>query len=341
VAGKNREQAPSLKDRLLEDGKLFSFVQSLRLLRLVLDGDGKEVLDKGKIGKRIRVRPDLNLDFPESDISSIEEIPGDPSHYLITATFLGLYGTSSPLPTFYTEDLLQEQSDDMSVTRDFIDILNHPVYSLFFNCWTKYRLFYKVVEEPDKEVIDRLFSLIGLEDETFRGKVEDPYALIRYTGLLTQFPRSAEGLRSILVDHMNEPSITVVQCVPRMTDIPTDQRCIVGESGNVLGDTCYIGFEIADIAGKFRIQAGPLDSVAFHRFLPDGQVYDTMRQMTRFYLDQPLEFDIELLIDSTHVQTARLGSDRWSQLGWNTWVFSEKLEEGNLSVLLTERERIL
>ena len=338
MAGKNREQAPSLKERLVESGELFSFVQSLRLLRLLLKDDGKDGLHKGEIGKRIRVRPDLNLDFPKSDITAIEEMPGDPPYYRITATFLGLYGTSSPLPTFYTEDLLEEQSDGMSVTRDFIDILNHPLYSLFFNCWTKYRLFYTVVEEPNEEVIDRLFSLVGLEDETFRGKVEDPYTLIRYTGLLTQFPRSAEGLRSILVDSLNEPSITVVQCVPRVTDIPADQRCIIGKSGNRLGNNSYLGFEIADMSGKFRIQAGPLDSVAFHRFLPDSQVYHKMKLMTRFYLDQPLEYDMELFIDSTHVQTARLGSDRWSQLGWNTWVFSEKLEEGTLSVQLTERE---
>ena len=337
MAGEDRRQTPAVKKRLLEEGERFSFTQALRLLRYIISRENGGIGGYDEISRRIRVRPYLSLDFPESDITKIEELPGDHPLYRITATFLGLYGASSPLPTFYTEDLLYEQSDDVAITRDFIDIFNFPAFNLFFKCWKKYRLFYTIVEEPDADVVQRLYCLIGLEGAQLRRKVDDAAGMLRYIGLLTQFPRCAEGLRSLLVDSVDEPSISIDQCVPRVTAIPEDQRCAVGKSGHRLGENSYLGFEIADRMGKFRILAGPLDSGSFHRFLPDRPAFRKMIRMTRFYLDQPLACDFELRIDSDDIETARLGSETWSQLGWNTWIFSEKFYSGTLSVTLPER----
>ncbi len=332
MAGKKRGQTPNIKEKLLEEAPRFSFVQAIRLLRFIAQSESGEVLDEQEINRRIRARPELTLEFPETDINAVEEVS---SRYLVTATFLGLYGTSSPLPTFYTEDLFNEQSEDLTITRDFFDIINTPLYRLFFKCWSKYRLYYKIVEQFDPDTLQRLYCLLGLEDDKLKEYFNNPQSLLRYIGLTTLFPRSAEGLRALLSDSLAEPSIRIIQCVHRVAEIPFDQRCILGVSGNRLGENAYLGIEIDDRMGKFRIRAGPVDSDTFHRFLPDRPAYRKIEENIRFYLDQPLLWDFELLINSDKIKTVRPGHKRWSQLGWNTWIFSDKFHEGDLSVTLS------
>jgi len=321
MAGKNRGSSPDVMERLLEESRTFSFVQAMRLLRRWLRSEGKG--DAANPFDRIRVRPDLSLAFPGTDITSIDrDSSEDPSRFLVTVTFLGLYGASSPLPTFYTEDLLRERENDGSISRDFLDIVNSPLYPLFFACWSKYRLFYKLVEEEDPDTLERFFSLLGLESDRVRERLRDPYRLLRYIGLATQMPRSAEGLRALLADSIEEESLRIEQCVERKATIPEDQRLYLGRSGHVLGEKTVLGSEISDRMGTFRVQVGPCDASALHRLLPDGPHYAVMQERIRFYLDQPLEWDLEVSVQPGEIGPTGLGNERWSRLGWNTWIFS-------------------
>ncbi len=319
MAGTNRRSPPDVMEQLLTESRGFSFVQAMRLLRRRLwdDGDGS-----GNPFERIRVRPDLTLAFPGTDITSIEREGGDPERFLVTVSFLGLCGASSPLPTFYTEDLLHERENDGSITRDFLDIINSPVYPLFYACWSKYRLFYKLIEEEDPDTLERFFSLLGVESARIREGLKDPYRLLRYVGLATQMPRSAEGLRALLADSIEEESLRIEQCVERKAVIPEDQRLILGRSGNALGQESVLGREISDRMGAFRVCVGPCDGPALHRLLPDGPLYAVMEERIRFYLDQPLEWDLEVCLRGKEIGHAGLGNESWSRLGWNTWVFS-------------------
>lgn len=339
MASQNRGKNPDIKTKLLKEGSRFSFVQAFRLLRLIIGRETGEVLEDNELSKRIRIRPELSLSFPESDIIKIEEIPGEDksgasSQFLITTTFLGIYGASSPMPTFYTEDLLDELSSDRSITREFLDVLNLPLYHLYFKIWSKYRLFYNISEQLDPQTLERLYCLLGLSTKRLQGQVDGSYNLIQYLGLATQFPRSAEGLRSLLADRLNEPSVRIIQCVSRVAEIPEDQRLILGTAGNSLGINGYLGTEIVDRQGKFVLRIGPVDSDTFHRILPDKPDFRLMNDLIRFYLNQPFIWDIEVLLDSNKIEPARLGEDRWSQLGWNSWIFSEELDSGTVSVKL-------
>ena len=168
MAGENRGPAVDLSERgpmdigadLLDHGWSYSFFQALRLLRRRFSsGDASS----GTPEDYIRVRPDLNLSFPAADIAKIEaDESAEQKQFRITATFFGLYGASSPLPTFYTEDLILEAGQDESVSRDFLDIFHHRLYGLLFQAWMKYRLFFQVAEEKDAQQLERLYCLLGL-----------------------------------------------------------------------------------------------------------------------------------------------------------------------------------
>jgi type VI secretion system protein ImpH len=322
MASEVRRSSLNLKLDLLKRGHEYSFFQVMRLLRLfAIDSERTEEKRIDEEAK-IRIRPELSLAFPASDVAKIEELADDQSIFLVTATMLGLYGSSSPLPTFYTEDLMDEEAEDASVSRDFIDIFNHRLYLLLFRCWTKYREFLQLVEENNPKDLEKLFCLLGLGEKELRENLPESYSLLRYTGLFTQFPRSSLGLETLLQDALGGVPIGVIPCVQRRVKIPPDQRLHLGASGNSLGENSFLGEEIDDRMGKFHLQIGPLQSEQFHSLLPGNPSHQRLAFLTKFYLTDPLEYDLELILAEKEGKTVCLGTPMWSRLGWDTWTFS-------------------
>ena len=324
MASQNRRPTIDLKLELLREGHSFSFFQVMRLLR-IYGHDSTEIEDSASVETgNIRVRPKLSLAFPPADVDMIEEQDVDIGpRFQVTANFLGLYGTSSPLPTFYSEDLMDEASLDESITRDFIDIVNHRLFLLLFRCWSKYRQFIQVVEENNPDHLERLYSLLGLGEETIRDNIPDAYGLLRYIGLFTQFPRSTIGLQTLLQDALEVMSLKVIPCINRKAIIPEDQRLLLGVAGNLLGVHSFLGREIEDRMGKFRIRIGPLNRKVFRRFLPGGDRHQKLALLTKLYVVDPLEYDLEIIISAGQVKTVCLGASEWSRLGLDTWIFSD------------------
>jgi len=327
MAGEDRRSPLDLKLDLLKEGHAFSFFQVVRLLRL-LDAHSRHAGKSGSGSEEsVWIRPELSLAFPSSDVAKIEEIPDKKPSFLVTATFLGLYGVSSPLPTFYTEDLIAEASEDESVTRDFLDLIDHRVFTLLLECWMKYRQYIEVVEQKDEAHLERLFCLAGLGERELRKDLPEAYSLIRYIGLLTQFPRSALGLKTLLQDALGEIPVEIIPCIARRVKIPAEQRLVLGASKGYLGDDTLVGEETEDRMGKFRIKVGPLTRDQFQALLPGQRVHQRLYFLTRFYLNDPLEYDLELVLAAGEAGMASLGASSWSRLGWDTWVFSEEVME--------------
>jgi type VI secretion system protein ImpH len=339
MAGQDGRQTFDLKRDLLENARSYSFFQAIGLLRL-LTGQNQAGMDRTLFEEKVRVRSLLSMSFPGTDIDSIEEEShGDSSRFVITANFLGLYGAASPLPTHYTEDLLDEASDDRTVTRDFLDILGDPFYRLFYQVWSRNRWFVKLFGENDPDYYERLFCLLGLGLPELRQNLPRPRRFLRYIGLFAQFPRSAEGLRSVLSDIVDESFVEVVPNVLRKVEINQEQRCFLGRQGHRLGLDCYLGQEIDDRMGKIRVCLGPLDSAKFESLLPGRPLYWEVVEAVRLFLIEPLECELRLILNKEEARTTTLGDRKWSGLGYNTWVFSgeELTGEAMLSFCLPEQ----
>jgi type VI secretion system protein ImpH len=312
-----------LKHELLEKGPAFSFFQIIRLLRLFSLKSSRTQKPPSDFSETIRIKPNLSLAFPASDVESVQEVgdPDDP-RFLITANFLGLYGSASPLPTFYTEDLIDEAGQDESVTRDFIDILNQRLFALLFECWGKYRQSLQVVEEKKSAYIDRLFCLLGLGEISFRKAIPQPHRLLRYIGLFTQFPHSAMALKTLLNDALDATAVEVIPCVERTARIPENQTMRLAASGCRLGVDTYLGDQLTDRMGKFRIRLGPLNRTDFKRFSPGTEDFNRVTSLTDLYFVEPLEYELELILAEGQALTACLGDPTRATLGVDAWVFS-------------------
>ena len=72
---------------------------------------------------------------------------------------------------------------------------------------------------------------------------------------------------------------------------------------------------------------GPVGWIRFQRFLPDGEDFATCAALTRFYVTDPLQFDIEVRLWGEEVPPLTLGGARPYRLGWTTWLPAEEMDD--------------
>lgn len=301
-----------LEAELLRQGHEFSFVQAMRLLRLLAPGSP----DPAAAHPTVRVRPELSLAFPAADLAGIER-QGD--GYRVTARFLGLYGPASPLPTFYTEELIDEAREDSSAGRDLLDILSQRLFEFAAAGAAKYRLFFRTTEEGSADDLERLFSLAGLGQPELRRTLPEPRRWLRYAGLLGRSPRSALGLQTMVADALGVAA-KVTPCLPRRVPIPPAQRLAVGVAGSSLGIDTVVGSELDDRQGMFRLHLGPLSREQFAALLPGTPARRTLDLVVGLYLDIPLAWDVELTLAPGETPAACLGAAPGARLGWDAWL---------------------
>ncbi|WP_213307587.1 type VI secretion system baseplate subunit TssG [Paraburkholderia sacchari] len=312
MAAETRATADAVKDLLLTNGEKYSWFQAIRLLRLYDRHTGQRQ-------ENLRVRPRLGLGFPENDIDRIEALPE--GGYRITANFFGLYGVSSPLPTYYTEDLFEEEREGRHVTRDFLDVVHYVLYPLLFDAWAKYRLEQRIVEDRDETLLNRLYAFVGLNDADLRIELLPGSAeLLRYAGLFNQRPRSALGLKTMLADAFAPAHVSIECGVPRAQPIPGDQRWQLGRQGSCLGEDAWLGEQIDDYNSTIKVRFADLPQPLFRQLLPGGAGHTRLRFLTRFYLIDPLDVEVELDLRHEEASPARFGSSAWSRLGFDTWL---------------------
>ncbi|MBM4133867.1 MAG: type VI secretion system baseplate subunit TssG [Nitrospira sp.] len=331
MAGTDRTATTDLTDRLLRDAPSFTFFQAIRLLQDTLRHEGGEGGPPADVWDKIHIRPNLSLAFPETDLDAIEVLP-DGKGYRVTANFFGLYGVSSPLPTFYTEDLIEERRADKRAVRAFLDIFHYAIYPIFFAAWAKNRQYLTVFEEGDAAHLDRLYALIGLGEPSIRDRQPHAYQLLRYAGLFTQFPRSAMGMETLLSDALEQVPVSVESCVPKRMDIPADQRLILGESREAeqgrLGQGAWLGQSLDDRMNHFLVRIGPVSAEQYHQLLPGQPQYGWLKYLIRLYQVGCLGSSLELVLKAGSLQQpACLGVVQWGRLGLDTWIFSGTYEQ--------------
>ena len=274
----------------------------------------------------VKVRPDLNLDYAHADITEISKNEVN-NQYEILTTFMGLYGVSSPLPSFYTEELLDQQWEEEHASREFLDIVHYHLYPLLYSAWSKYQFSHQAVEHNNDLYWNLLFSLFGLGDSSLTGKIEDRSKLLPYLGLYTQQPRSALGLKTILSHFLNSEVVDIKPCVSRKVAIPDRQKISLGMSSHCLGETAHVGAYVEDRTGKFLITIGPITGEEFQCFINNTKQQDLLKQLIDFYLVQPLDYEIDLIFDVAQISGSCLGESSWGSLGKDSWLAREEKNE--------------
>lgn len=274
------------------------------------------------------------MDYADSDIAGVETL--DDGSVELTTTFMGLYGISSPLPAYYTEELLDDEWDGNTAPRDFLDIIHQHLYPLLFKAWQKYRFAHQTVEQGETKYWDLLYSIIGLADPEFRRSSKYANRFLPYLGLLSQRQKSMLGLRTILRDALQLPKLDIEPCVTRDVSIPVAQYSLLGAGRASLGVDATIGQLITDRMGKAIIRISGVSSEQFQSFINDAELLDFIRTLTKFYLVQPLDVEIVLSLEQGAIKTTEISGSCWSTLGVDTWLQDQTFGGDNTAASHTE-----
>lgn len=323
MADQDRATGGPLIEDLLRRAQDYSFFQLVSLLerlcrpKVSVGGEGPAE------GEALRFRPELSFAFPPSDIAGLELIRKDPPQFRLTTTFFGLYGTTSPLPPFYTEDLMAQEEGEEPV-RSFLDLFHHRLLSLFYRCWAKYR--YQVQFEPSGEdrFSERMFAFLGLGTQEAAGRTGLPISrLLRYAGLFNQRPRSASALEGLLSDFFDGVQVHIEQCTARWVSIPTEQQSALGRKNCGLGQDCVLGSKVLSCQSSFRLSMGPLGHDRFVTLLPGSEGRDILWALVQLFVQDRFDVDLELVLRADEVPAVRLsskeGDGQRSRLGQTSW----------------------
>jgi type VI secretion system protein ImpH len=71
-----------------------------------------------------------------------------------------------------------------------------------------------------------------------------------------------------------------------------------------------------------RIRLGPLSVEQYRDFLPEGNAFKALQAMTRFFSNQCLDFEAQLVLDGKQTPGTELDTDKENpaRLGWFSWV---------------------
>lgn len=318
MASDARHQAADLTRRLINRGDRYSFFQAYRLLRLLAKREG--VQDYAAI----KVRPNLSLGFPQKDLESIEEQGNH--RYRVTANFLGLYGVDSPLPTFYTEDLLDEQADGHAVNREFLDIFAQSIYPMLFEAWLKARPALRIVEFGDRRMLEILFAFVGIDQPNEKLHQPGVGSLLLCGALYNQQNRTAEGLKAVLKTSFPFAWVDVKQLQTAWVSIASEQRFSLGQQACFLGDDSHLGERCKTLDG-ITIGLADLTIQSFNALMPGGNQHEQLRFLVDYYLIEPYPVRIELQLRKGEATPACVASMQWSCLGADTWLVSPRSEQ--------------
>ena len=315
----------------------YNFFQAVRLMERLYDQRERVGRFAQPTQEALRFGVNNSLAFPPGQIDAIDW--NENSQPQMSVNFIGLTGPNGILPHSYTELLRDRSRAKDHALRDFFDLFNHRMISLFYQAWEKYR-FYVSYERDQQDRFSRyLMSFVGLGTDGLENRqlLRDETFLF-YSGLLSLQPRSAVALEQIVSDYFEVP-VRVGQFVGTWRTLPTSDLCSFDSDDEYscqLGRGAVAGDEIWDTQARVRIEIGPVSLERYLEFLPGGSGCEPLRGILNFYANREFEFEIQLILKRDEVPACDLASR--PTLGWTTWMnsgLSFGRDPGDTILLLT------
>jgi len=311
-----------LEERLRNEPQLFEFFQAVRLLERFLP-------DRVEVGKFappssevVRFKANSTLVFPASEIQSLTWPAKGPVEMIVN--FMGLTGPQGVLPIVYTVFAAERARTGDTAAVDLFDAFNHQIISHFFQAWEKYRFWIAYERGQRDDFSHHVMDLIGLGTAGLQNRQTVPDdCLLYYSGLLAQHPRSAKALEQILSDYFDVP-VEVEQFAGGWYSLGESDQCSFEGSNShseQLGVGAVVGDEVWDQSARVRIKIGPLSLERYVEFLPTGSAFKPLQELTRFFSNDEVDFEAQLILKREEVPRCELGAEQGiaPQLGWTTW----------------------
>ncbi|WDE03284.1 type VI secretion system baseplate subunit TssG [Thalassomonas viridans] len=304
-------------EALIDDPSSFDFYQAVYTLQRQLAGEKQQFR---KIGfdslprhELIRFKSEQHLGFPGQAIAAVKHTGTDEEDKIcveMLVSFMGLTGPSGVLPRHYSELILQRLKFKDTGMRDFYDVFNHRLISLFYRAWEKYR-----------------FAINFQSSADFQGDKKqtpaDPFSRVLsclcggegikqyYAGIFSKQVRSADGLQQILAEFTGA-GIRIEQFQGKWQYLPESEQTRLGGRQQpegqyaCLGVDACIGSRVWDINASIAVHITPKTGQAVKAFLPGEASAESIKQVIKAYLGDAVKVKILLHIKQKDVPPAQL-----------------------------------
>lgn len=352
MAGTSGKRTDPLIAELLARPGAFDFFQAVRLYeRHAACGDVPRGVgeDNAPDTECVRLRTRPSLVHAHAELLGARRREEDSPAAELDVAFLGFVGPVGVLPQHYTAAAIERLQLRDPTLRDWLDLFQHRVLSLFYRAWTKYRFPFGAERERrehgrDDVATRALRSLVGLGSAGLAGRlpVSDD-SLLYEGGHLGRRVRTAEGLARAVSDLFGVPA-RAEEFVGRWLTIPADERCRLPHAREApglpvqLGRGATLGARTWDVQSKVRLHLGPLSLADHERLRPGGDEHAALVSFTQFHLGTEFDFDLRIELAASQSPGTRLmrpGGGGGSRLGRNTWLENDPARAGRRVAVVT------
>jgi type VI secretion system protein ImpH len=330
----------SLVENLIQKPFLFNFFQAVRLFDIGYGVNQAETtLSYMPIGSRalphydvIRLKNKMSLAFPSTTISgftpsTFDAALGHDSPPSLTTSILGLTGSIGSLPQYYTDILLAQKRLGNAALIDFLEIFDHRLLTLYYRAWAKRRIFIPYeIQQQNPTLSDKnafmLKSLHGNELKLSSNQQSGQNISVFYAGLLSQQPRSANGLIQLLTSYLSLP-VSIRQCEEEWLALSESNQTVLGQKQNYnqLGCSIILGKKIKSARDKFILIMEAINYKTFCKLNPYSVFIHELHSIIKYYINNNLKYNINIILKKEEVPFCKLSSE--FQLGWNTWLLTK------------------
>ncbi|HDS1818339.1 TPA: type VI secretion system baseplate subunit TssG [Pseudomonas putida] len=310
-----REQA----DIALRSAHQYAYFQLLELMHQLYGDDLEQRPLSREARRRLRLEVSPSLSFPVADVLRADRLTDD--RYRIQASFLGLHGTDSPLPSYYLDEIAYENAHGIGLRPAFFNFFNHRLHTLLYQGWRKYR-YYRRFQPGAKDGFSRyIFAMIGLEDAELRGATPLPWSrLLSFVGMIASRSRSPGMVAGMIAHCFDLKQVAIREFEKRTVLIPHSQRNGLGARNCQLDDNFLVGDSTESRSSKFTIVISDLDQAQFRELLPSGDSFQKLSRLVDFLLRDVGAYDLELRMRAEQAPPFSLRAEHGTHLGWTSFI---------------------
>jgi type VI secretion system protein ImpH len=274
----------------------FDFYQAVYQIERQLSAEQKQWHGVGRdafpAAELVRFKAEQHLGFAGQPINkaNARNNADDKLTLELYISFLGLTGPSGVLPQHYTEMVLQRLKQRDGAMRDFYDMFNHRLISLYYRAWEKYRFAcqYEIADGLNDPFSKLLQQLSGCRDSLG----------LYYAGAFSQRNRSARFLQQMLSDLLGTRA-RVISLAGRWLALDASEQSRLsgrtlpeGQNG-ALGQTSMLGQRVWDVSSAVVIEVDAPAAI-LPGLLPGASRYQLIQHIVSRYLDP--HFQVRLVI---------------------------------------------
>lgn len=294
-------------------------------------------LENTLIGESIfRFFTNPKINFPVDDIEQLiilEEDGREVFQFLVN--FLGLQGSSGPLPGSVLDEIAEEHNNN-PIQSIYLDFFNHHLITLFHQIWRKYKYYVKFNSNFSDNYSRNIMNLLGVSRDFIKFTHLNWHKIFYHLGIIQSGIRTKEALTSIIQHYFDLHDISLEEHVRKIVEVEVEQKNQVGIKNVMLGENFILGDKVESFSNKFRVNINNLKLDEFHQFLPNTKKYRQLQELIRFLLKDPLPYDVLLGLHPDTKSTFILGKDNSSFLGWTTLININSGKSQSLNQIIIE-----